>query len=112
MNLPGIRVEAIPLERIIKRPQSRRRSMNHKPAPRLLSPFGRPNSTQNQTHENGSKKKNRRIAPHNPKRLEGIVEPVTLKLAPELESSVHYLVIGAILRRVNYARKSSKGPSS
>ncbi len=78
MNLPSIRVEAIPLERIIQRPQSRRRSMNHKPAPRRLSPYDRHNKTQNQTHENGSKKKNRRIAPHNSKRLEGIVEPVTL----------------------------------
>ena len=112
MNLPGIRVEAIPLERIIKRPQSRRRTMNHQPAPRRLSPYDRHCRAQNQTHENGSKKKNRRIAPHNPKRLEGIVEPVTLKLAPELESSVHFLVIGAILRQADYAKKSSKSPSS
>ena len=110
MNLPGIRVEAIPLERIIKRPQSRRRTMNHQPTPRLLSPYDRHYRAQNQTHENGSKKKNRRIAPHNPKRLEGIVEPVTLKLAPELESSVHFLVIGAILRQADYAKKSSKSP--
>ena len=64
MNLPGIRVEAIPFERIIKRPQSRRRPMNHQPASRLLSPFNRPNSTQNQTQENDPAKMNHRTGPH------------------------------------------------
>ena len=42
-----------------------------------------------------------------PEEVRGI-EPVTLKLAPELESSVHFLVIGAILRQADYARKSPR----